>query len=122
MTISVCLFLELLSFLFFLLEKLEFLREICIGSVGNVLIYSPYFVLQSMQNIRWSTYVLGSDYSLLPMATGNRKLTFTVRFDPYEVTQKFIFIQLIINILVFPRVHTESLCIQVDLILSTVKL
>ena len=122
MTIS-CLFVfRIIEFSVFPSREIRILREICIGSVGNVLIYSPYFVLQSMQKIRWSTYVLGSDYSLLPMATGNRKLTFTVRFDPYEVTQKFIFIQLIINILVFPRVHTESLCILVDLILSTVKL
>ena len=40
-----------------------------------------------------------------------------VDFDPCEVTQKFIFIQLIISISVFRRVHTESLCIQVGLIL-----
>ena len=39
------------------------------------------------------------------------------KFDPCKVIQKFIFIQLIISISVFPRAPTESLCIQVDLIL-----
>ena len=45
-----------------------------------------------------------------------------VDFDPCEVTQKFIFIQLIISISAFPRAPIGSPCIQVDLILSTVKL
>ena len=117
MTIS-CLFVfRIIEFSVFPSREIRILREICIGSVGNVLIYSPYFVLQSMQRIRWSTYVLGSDYSLLPVATRNRKLTFTDRSDPYEVTQKFIFIQLIINILVFPRAP-----IPADHILLMVKL
>ena len=46
MTISVCLFFELLSFLFFSSRGIRILREICIGSDGNALIYSCYFVLQ----------------------------------------------------------------------------
>ena len=80
--------------------------------------------MKYMQKIHYSTYVLESKqlFALERLVKHLRgvsgsKFRPEVKFDPSKVTQKSIFIQLIINILVFPRAP-----IPADHILLMVKL